>query len=167
MLRALLLAGSLVANGALAQEYDVVPGESDDIHAAIDRAVQHMSFITRPIARHRLRVNNPLPQHLQLDVAPDTIVVHLGDALPAVLPRDGTSVRWTDLDGDKCHASLTMVGDTLIERVIAPGGESETRYVRLDDGQRVREEVRITSSHLPEPVVYTVMFARHTPPYHS
>jgi len=140
--------------------YNVVPDQSDDIPAAIERAVQHMSFITRPIARHRLRKTNPLPQHLRLDYTPDTIVVRLGDNPPAALPRDGSAVAWRDIDGDKCRISLVLAGDTLVEHVVAHGGQGETRYVMRDSGQRVREDVRITSSHLPQPVVYSVTFAK-------
>ena len=157
-MRLLLIA--LLATQDSTRVYDVVPDQSDDIPAAIERSVEHMNFIIRPIARHRLRKTNPLPQHLRLDYTPDTITVHLGDAPPAALPRDGSAVPWRDVDNDKCRVSLTLAGDTLIEHVVAHGGQGETRYVMLDDGKRVREDVRITSSHLPEPVVYSVTFAQ-------
>jgi hypothetical protein len=172
----LLILAALVSRGLLAQDstvaatsggdvaptsrvYDVVPAESDDIHAAIDRSVEHMNFIARPIARHRLRATNPMPSRLQLDIMRDTIVVWLGDAPRAALPRDGTAVPWVDIDGDKCRISVVVAGDTLTEHIVAGGGEGETRYVLLDGGQRVREDVRISSSHLPAPVVYSVMFS--------
>jgi hypothetical protein len=173
----LLLVVALLGRTALAQDstlaytstgdvatssrvYTVVREESDDIHVAIDRAVEHMNFIARPIARHRLRSTNPLPEHLRLDITPDTIVVYLGDAPPAALPRDGTEVRWKDIDGDECRVSAILTGDTLTEHIIAHGGQSETRYVLLDSGHRVREEVRISSPHLPAPVIYSVMFTK-------
>lgn len=140
--------------------YTVVPAESDDINAAIDRAVEHMMFIARPIARHRLRVNNPLPRRLELDIRPDTIVILRGAEPRAALPRDGSAVAWRSLGGDQCQISASLVGDTLSERIVAHGGESAARYVLLDGGQRIRQDVRITSSHLPQPVVYTVTFAR-------
>jgi hypothetical protein len=140
--------------------YDVVPDQSDDIAAAIERSVQHMNFITRPIARHRLLKTNPLPRQLRLDYTTDTITVRLGDAPPAALPRDGSAVPWRSLGGDKCQVSAVLAGDTLVERVISHGGQAETRYVVLDDGKRIREDVRISSSHLPQPVVYSVTFAR-------
>jgi hypothetical protein len=177
-MRRLVIAAALLARGLLAQDstvaatsggdvastsrvYDVVPEESDDIRAAIDRSVEHMNFIARPIARHRLRATNPMPLQLRLDATRDTIVVRLGDAPPAALPRDGTAVPWVDIDGDKCRISLVLAGDTLIEHIAAHGGQSETRYVMLDGGQRVREDVRISSSHLSAPVVYSVMFSSH------
>lgn len=150
----------LVAAAMLQVTYSVVPTESEDINAAIDRAVEHMMFIARPIARHRLRVNNPLPQTLELDVRPDSVVIVRGNEGRAALPRDGTAVPWRSLGGDQCQVSATLVGDTLTEHVVAHGGESEARYVFLDGGQRIRQEVRITSSHLPQPVVYSVTFAR-------
>ena len=157
-MRCLLIALLLAQDST--RVYDVVPDQSDDIPAAIERAVEHMFFIARPIARHRLRENNPLPRQLRLDYTKDTITVRLGDAPPAALPRDGSAVPWRSLGGDKCQASITVAGDTLIEHVVAHGGQSETRYVPLDDGTRIREDVRITSSHLSQPVVYSVTFAR-------
>ena len=151
----------LIAVAVFAQmAYTVVPEQSDDINAAIDRAVEHMFFIARPIARHRLRVNNPLPQRLALDLRTDSIVILRGDEPRAALPRDGTVVPWRSLGGDKCKVSATLVGDTLTEHIVAHGGESEARYVFLDGGQRVRQSVRITSSHLPQDVVYSVTFVR-------
>jgi hypothetical protein len=101
-----------------------------------------------------------LPQHLELDVRADSIVILRGDEPRAALPRDGTAVPWRSLGGDKCQISATLVGDTLTERIVAHGGESEARYVFLNDGQRIQQDVRITSSHLPQPVVYRVTFAR-------
>jgi hypothetical protein len=175
-MRLVVIASAMLANVAGAQDstvwststgdvsntrvYVVVAEQSDDIPAAIERSVEHMNFIIRPIARHRLRVTNPLPQHLQLDITPDTITVHLGDAPLAALPRDGSTVPWRSAAGDKCQISGVLVGDTLVEHIISHGGQGETRYVMLDGGNRVREDVRITSSHLPEPVVYSVTFAR-------
>ena len=168
-MRLVLIASALLARVVFAQDssvwstsgvYDIVADQSDDINAAIERSVHHMNFIIRPIARHRLRVTNTLPQHLRLDVGRDTITVRVGDNPPAALPRDGTVVPWRDIDGDKCRVSLTFAGDTLIEHVAAHGGQGETRFVMLDDGKRIREDVRITSSHLPEPVVYSVTFTR-------
>jgi hypothetical protein len=156
----ILLAHAVCAQDSTLAVYDVVPDQSDDINAAIDSSVEHMFFIARPIARHRLRVNNPLPQHLRFDVTPDTITVHLGDQPPAALPRDGTAVPWVSGDGDKCRVSLVIAGDTLTEHIAAHGGQSDTRFVMMDSGRRVREDVRITSSHLPQPVVYSVMFVR-------
>jgi hypothetical protein len=154
------VAASSVFSTPGARVYVVAPEQSDDIPAAIERSVEHMNFIIRPIARHRLRVTNPLPQHLQLDIAPDTITVHLGDAPPAALPRDGSAVPWRSLGGDRCQISGALAGDTLVEHVISHGGQGETRYVMLDGGKRVREDVRITSSHLPKPVVYSVVFTK-------
>lgn len=158
--RAVLLASALLARGVCAQTYDIIPDSSDNIPAAVERAVQHMFFIARPIARHRLLVNNPMPQHVHFDVTPDTITLHLGDQRPLPLPRDGTVVPWVSTGGDKCQASLVVAGDTLIERVTAHGGQSETRFVTSDSGRRLREAVRITSSHLPQPVVYSILFAK-------
>jgi len=67
---ALLGVGCLCASGLSGQEpvvvassravtdtgttlYELLPNESDDVKAAIDRAISHMNFIVRPIARHR------------------------------------------------------------------------------------------------------------------
>lgn len=151
--------GVIVA-ALLMQVYTVVPDSSDDIPAAIERAVHHMNFIIRPIARHRLRQNNPLPPRLEIELRADSIVILRGDEPRAAMPRDGTAVPWRSLGGDKCRISAVISGDTLAEHIVSHGGESEARYVFRDRGQRVRQEVRITSSHLPEPVVYSVTFAR-------
>jgi hypothetical protein len=164
MIRHAIAAVALLARAAVAQDstrmYDVLADSSDDINAAIERSVEHMNFIARPIARHRLRVANPLPRQLRIMMAADTITIQVGAEPPAALPRDGTAVPWRSLGGDKCQASLTVAGDTLVKHVVAHGGQSEARFVLSDSGRRVREHVRISSPHLPKPVDYSVLFSR-------
>ncbi len=156
---ALCLAGGVSAQGAAAPgAYAYVLSASDDIHAAIDHAVEHMSFISRPIARRRLRATNPVPAHLRIEAGADTVVLFVGEEEPARLPRDGGETTWHNLEGNECRVSMRLAGDTLVEHVVAHGGESERRLSLADSTARI--DVRITSPHLPLPVVYSVTFAR-------
>lgn len=138
--------------------YEADPAESDSVDAAIDRAVRHMGWLSRPVARRRLRLNNPQPQALSLTMSDDTVIVALGRDAPLALPRDGNVVPWRDPEGEIVHASLAVRGDTLTQAVIGKDGRADSRFLFGDDGRHVLMSVTITSPHLPAPVVYTIGF---------
>jgi hypothetical protein len=138
--------------------YAADPAESDNVNAAIDRSVRRMGWLSRPVARHRLRLNNPQPAALRLTWLPDTIIVALGRDEPLALPRDGTTVPWRDPEGEVVHASLAIHGDTLTQAVIGKDGRADSQFLIGDDGRHVLMSVTITSPHLPDPVVYSIGF---------
>ena len=136
---------------------------SDDIKVAINQTVEHMSFITRPIARGRLNKTNPLPQHMQVTQTDDSISVAFDDGNPIVTPMNGNPVPWqSSMTHESFQAHTVRTGDTTEQVIIAPDGERKNEYVFTDHGARLELRVTISSHRLPRPLTYTLRFKRDT-----
>jgi hypothetical protein len=143
--------------------YALMPEESDDVKAAIDHTVAHMSFIIRPIARHRLARTNHPPLHITFDVRHDTLVVTLERSNPIRTPRDGHAVPWASgVSSEIYSASITFVGDTLRQLILASDGQRIDDFVFQEGGARLDMHVTLRADRLPTPLDYTLTF-RHTP----
>jgi hypothetical protein len=144
-----------------AWKYTLVPDSSDNVKAAINRTVEHMSFITRPIARSRLTKVNPTPQHVALILSTDSVSAAFDAGRPIVTPRSGETVPWVNElshETDKAHTAIA--GDTIRETIAAPDGNRENAFIILDGGARMRLRVTVTSHRLPQSLVYELLFRR-------
>src|SRR5581483_272271 len=95
----------------LATTYTLMADSSDDIKAAINQTVEHMSFITRPIARGRLNKTNPLPRHVQVTQSDDTIAVAFDDGNPIATPLNGHPVPWqSSMTHEQYQAHAVRIG---------------------------------------------------------
>jgi hypothetical protein len=138
-----------------------MPDESDDVKAAIDHTVAHMSFIVRPIARHRLARTNHPPLHITFGVRHDTVVVTLEHTNPIQTPRDGHAVPWASgVSSETYSASITFAGDTLRQLILASDGQRIDAFVFHEGGDRVDMHVTLSADRLPTPLVYTLTFRR-------
>ena len=141
--------------------YTLIPDSSDDIKVAVNRTVEHMSFITRPIARGRLNKTNPLPQHVQITQTNDTIAVAFDDGNPVSTPLNGDTVPWrSSLTHEDYQAHATRSGDTTSQVIVAPDGARTNAYVFTENGTRLELRVTISSHRLPQPLTYTLRFRR-------
>jgi hypothetical protein len=141
--------------------YELLPDESDDVKAAIERSIQHMNFIIRPIARHRLARTNHPPAHLTFTTHADTLVVTFEGANPIVTPRDGSPVPWVSgVSREVYRVQATVAGDTLHQTIMASDGRRIDDFVFSDAGQKVRLDVRLFADRLPAPLIYSLIFRR-------
>jgi hypothetical protein len=144
-----------------AYNYVLAPDSSDDIKAAVNKTVDPMSFITRPIARGRLNATNPTPQQVHVNVGGDTLGVAFDDGNPVVTPLDGSMVVWqSSLTHETYQVHATMQGDTVSQHIAAPDGIRQNAYRFLDHGDRLQVRVTVTSHRLPGPLVYDLLFRR-------
>jgi hypothetical protein len=142
-------------------QYALVPDSSESIPAAVNRTVQHMSFITRPIARGRLNKVNPLPQKVVVEVTKDTLAVAFDGGNPIATPLSGDSVQWINTltqEKDEAHASVS--GDTARQIITAHDGQRENAYVFPNNGASLQMLVTVTSHRLPQPLTYKLVFTR-------
>ena len=154
-----LIAAALIA--VPPTTYTLIPDSSDDIKAAVNQTVEHMSFVTRPIARGRLNKTNPLPQRVQVTQDQDTLAVAFDDGNPVITPLDGHAVPWqSSLTHEDYQAHAERSADTTAQVIVAPDGERKNAYVFSDDGTRLTLRVTVSSHRLPRPLVYTLRFRR-------
>ncbi len=167
MLRLLLLTSVLLIGARspslppASATYTLVPDSSDDIKAAVNQTVEHMSFITRPVARGRLNRTNPLPQKMRVNSSADTLAVAFDNGNPVVTPFNGDTVAWrSSLTNEDYKAHAEQAGDTTSQIIVAPDGVRKNSYVSSDGGARLQLLVTVTSHRLPQPLHYTLLFRR-------
>jgi len=141
--------------------YELVPAESDDVHAAIERTIAPLNFIIRPIARHRLARTNHTPAHLTIEIRPETRVVTFEGANPIPTPRDGSSLPWiSGVSKELYHVHAAVAGDTLVQTILASDGRRVDEFVLTPDGARVHLHVTLYAERLPTPLSYSLTFRR-------
>jgi hypothetical protein len=144
--------------------YALSPEESDDVRPAIERAIAHMNFITRPIARRRLiRANHP-PPLLTIAVQPDTLAVTFAGINPIVTPLSGGTVPWRrGSTGEMYDVHIVFVGDTLRQTIATDDGQRNNDFVLLEGGATIEMHVTMTAERLPTPLRYIQVFREIRP----
>ena len=165
VLIASVLALSIVGAPALAAQeiegnYRLIPQESEDINQAINAATARMNFITRPIARSRLRGTNPAYDRVVIGREGNRIRIQMDDAPAVVAPRDGTPIRWRRGDGEQLDVTVRAEPGRVIQTFRAEDGERENRLILSPDGRTLEMVVTIRSPQLPDPLTYTLRYRR-------
>jgi len=144
---------------AFAGDWAYQPDRSDDIERAIERGIDDMNFITKRIARGRLRSTNE-PYRTIAIAAPDGRVSTSYDGRAAIVsPADGTPIRWRREDGEMLDVATLMEEGTLVQTFVAEDGSRENRF-RLNDDGTLDLIVTIRSERLPAPIVYRLGYRR-------
>jgi hypothetical protein len=164
-----LLAGAAIApapsasqSASLDGDYQYVAEGSDDINRAIEQAIASMNFITRPVARSRLRKTNLPYRTLRIShtAAEVTTVPDSRDAVTS--PADGSPIRWRREDGEMLTVTTRWEGESLRQTFVADDGQRVNLYSLEPDGRTLLMRVTVTSPRLPKPLTYAVRYARRS-----
>ena len=129
-----------------------------DLTPAIEAATASMNFVTRPIARSRLKKATLAFPTIRIERGADDIAVQYGERAPQRMPADGRVVEWIREDGEKMHISVRLDQDDLVQHYLAADGE-RTNVFHVDARTRVMTlTVTITSPHLPAPLTYVLTY---------
>jgi hypothetical protein len=126
---------------------------------AIEAATADMNFITRPIARSRLKKTNSLAHRIAITRQAETITVRFDERKPAQMPADGSVVKWTGEDGEQFDVFARVDNARLVQTFKAEDGQRVNAF-STEDAQRLTLEVQVTSPRLPKPLTYTVHYKR-------
>jgi hypothetical protein len=141
--------------------YTLIPDSSDDIKLAVNQTVEHMSFITRPVARGRLNKTTPTPKQLHVVVSADTFSVTFDNGNPVATPLKGDSVPYLSaITHEMYSARYDPVADTASQSITSKDGTRRNTYMFLNGGDRLRMHVTVTSPRLPGPLNYQLLFAK-------
>jgi hypothetical protein len=141
--------------------FELTPERCDNVPAAIERTIRPMSWIIRPIARHRLLRTNRPPAHLTIQFRSDSLVVTFEGHPPIVTPLDGSSAPWkSGVSKETYYVKSAFAGDTLHQTITASDGHRQDDFVFLDGGERLQLHVLLEAEHLPGPLDYTLEFRR-------
>ncbi|MGH7578318.1 MAG: hypothetical protein ACREM1_24785 [Longimicrobiales bacterium] len=151
-----------VARGpeSLAGRYVILPEQGDEIEAAIDKAVSEMSFLTRGIARGRLRRTNPPPESLAIGVQGTDVVIQQDARIPVRAAWNGTPVEWTNDEGEELEVSMVWEDPVLRQVFVADDGQRVNEFWSSEGGRILTMRVVVSSPRLSEDVVYQLAFGR-------
>lgn len=143
-------------------------GRSDDVNARINQAVARMNFVTRPIARGRLRATNTAYPRLVMSFDAQNVRVEMQDRPTAVSPANGQPVLWNRTNGQTCTrvsedcVQLTSEWENgrLVQAFRPEDGERRNVYSVSADGSTMTMAVTITSPRLPRPLTYNLVYNR-------
>jgi hypothetical protein len=130
------------------------------VQKAIEAAVADMNFITRPVARSRLKKTNSLAHRITITREADTITVRFDERKPAVMPTDGSAIKWTSEDGEEYDVTARVENARLMQTFKAEDGQRVNSFTTEEDGQRLTLGVQVTSPRLPKPLTYAVRYRR-------
>jgi len=129
------------------------------IRTAIDTAAAEFNFLTRPIARSRVKKTNPSISRVDIARTGDDITIQLGSSKPSTTRPDSPAVKWSR-DDQVFDLTLSWEDTTLTQSFVAPDGKRINRYRLSADGNTLSLEVTIISDQLKKPMRYTLTFAR-------
>jgi hypothetical protein len=129
------------------------------VQKAIEAAVADMNFLTRPIARSRLKKTNSMAKRIVISRQGETISVRFDERKPAEMPADGSVVKWTGEDGEQFDVFARVEDARLVQTFKAEDGQRVNSF-SPEDAQRLTLEVQIMSPRLPKPLTYTVRYRR-------
>ena len=169
MLKRLILAlcCSLWLCGAAAPEsisryagrWELVPEESDNIVRAVEKTVESLNFVIRPVARARLNRRSVAFPFFEITVAGSGVRVRHEKGLDVTYASVDVSVQTKAPDG--ATVTTRMSADPVLTLAYeADDGQRVDRYVLSGDGGKLALSVRLTSAKLPNPLEYTLVYRR-------
>jgi hypothetical protein len=154
----------LAQNASLPGVYANDRQTADTINAAIDMAIARMNFITRPVARSRLKKTNAPHRRVTIETGAQEIAIAFDSNSPVRMPADGRTAKWTREDGEVFDVSAQWAGDKLVQTFKAEDGQRTNTFVLGPDGRVLSVQVEVTSPQLPAPVRYELAFERAASP---
>ncbi|MFO0560836.1 MAG: hypothetical protein U0269_22655 [Polyangiales bacterium] len=147
----------------LAGRYVPAPGAPNAANrdAAVQRSVDSLMFLIRPIAHSRITEANPVFSSVTIAFPPGQIEV----VSPPIVARsadNGAEASTTGLDRERNRLTQRIVGNTLVQTTWNDSGARTTRFVP-NVGNRLVIQVEVTSPRLPVPVRYAMSFLRTGP----
>lgn len=130
------------------------------IEAAIDRSLDGMFFVAKPIARSKLRSSTQVKDSIGFAFAGGFVTSTASGTGALRSPENGSAVAYT-IDGEKLRVSHLLRADGhLIQTFVAADGSRTNDYAVSADGRRMNVAVTLSSPKLPRAVHYVLTYQR-------
>ena len=139
--------------------YILDEADSDNMNEVIDEAVGKLNFLTRDIARGRLKKLNPVYRQVAI-TASNEISVTVDNQPPLRTPAKGAPVAWVGPDGGKVNASMKLAGPRLAQTFTSADGRRVNDYSLSPDGRTLTMQVTETSPRLSQTLTYKQVYRR-------
>ena len=160
---AIFLGSSILAaaqKSGLDGTYILDETDSDNVNEVIEDAVGKLNFLTRDIARGRLKKLNPAYRHVAITFSPNEISVTVDNQPPLRTPAKGAPVAWVGPDGGKVNASMQLAGRRLAQTFTSADGRRVNDYTLSPDGRTLTMQVTETSPRLSQTITYKQVYRR-------
>ena len=134
--------------------------DSANMNKVIEDAVGKLNFVTRDIARGRLKRLNPAYRQIAISSSPNEISVTVDNQPPLRTPADGAPVAWIGPDGGKVNASMQLADRRLAQTFTSADGRRVNDYTLSRDGRTLTMHVTETSPRLSQPITYKQVYKR-------
>ena len=134
--------------------------DSDNMNAVIEDAVGKLNFVTRDIARGRLKKLNPAYRQVAITSSSNEISVTVDNQPPLRTPAKGAPVAWVGPDGRKVNVSMQLVGRHLEQTFTSATGRRVNDYTLSPDGRTLTMQVTETSPRLSHSITYKQLYRR-------
>ncbi|MBC7795059.1 MAG: hypothetical protein H7Z43_15240 [Clostridia bacterium] len=135
-------------------------GEQKAVEDAIEKVVQEMLFIKRPIARGRLKDRNKIATSWVFTIAGGQIKAVAESIMTWASPEDGSSADVKTSTGDDAKLTQKITGDKLVQVFTTKEGKREDIFTLQADGVTLKLEVILTSTQLPMPLKYSLTYKK-------
>ena len=146
--------------GSLNGTYTLDEDDSDKISAVIEDAVGKLFFLTRPIARGRLKTLNPAYARVTIASSSNELSIAVDNQPVLRTPANGTSVVWVGPDGGKVNVSMRLAGGHLVQTFKSADGGRVNDYSLSPDGRTLTMQVTETSPRLSQAIRYKQVYRR-------
>ena len=134
--------------------------DSDNMNEVIEDAVGKLNFLTRDIARERLKKLNAAYRQVAITSSPNEITVTVDNQPPLRTPAKGAPVAWVGPDGRKVNASMQLAGRRLAQTFTSADGRRVNDYTLSPDGRTLTMQVTETSPRLSQTITYKQVYRR-------
>jgi hypothetical protein len=149
-----------VQDSGLNGTYILDKPDSDNVNEVIEDTVGKLNFLTRDIARERLKKLNPAYRQVAITSSPNEISVTVDNQMPLRTPAKGAPVAWVGPDGGKVNASMQLAGRRLEQTFTSADGRRVNDYTLSPDGRTLTMHVRETSPRLSQTIAYKQVYRR-------
>ena len=140
--------------------YILDQNESDNINDVIEDAVGKLNFVTRDIARERLKRLNPAYRQIAISSSPNEISVTVDNQPPLRAPSKGAPVAWVSPDGRKVNVSMELAYRRLEQTFTSADGRRVNDYTLSPDGRTLTMRVTEASPQLSQNITYKQVYRR-------
>lgn len=133
--------------------------EEEARKAAIDRAVEGMSFVIRSTAKSRVTATTQILGAYSFSFEPGKIVVR-PKGRPDMISGDKGEPADYVYNGKRSTLTQVVVGDRISQVFVSDDGKRENEFTLSQDGQVLRLKVALSSSRLSSSVVYVLSYKR-------
>jgi len=143
-------------------KYRYVGGEKEQKAAddAIEKVVQEMLFIKRPIARSKLKTRTKKATAWTFTTAGGKIKAAAEGIMTWESPADGSAAAVKTSQGDDAKLTQKVSGNKLTQVFVTEDGSRENEFTLGDDGVTLTCVVTMKSGQLPGPIRFTETFKK-------